>query len=337
MRITAVRPGLAQVTMTVRADMVNGHGICHGGLMFALGDSAFAFACNSPQREHRRRRRLHRFPGRRRAAGDELTAEARELWRTQRNGLYEIIIFNQHGERIALFRGRSYRIDGQVVPDGVNIMQLQSYHRRAGGRRAPAGRGAARRDHRRGDRQRERRGPRQRARCCSTPARSAGRRCADSPSTSAPASSRRSRSSSASTRRSSTSSPTPPAPPRAIPGSTSTAASARCSSTRARARASCPTATSTSTAALEALSKGGTFVGQHICVPLEGAAVHINAFNFPVWGMLEKLAPTLLAGVPAIVKPATQTCYLTERVFRRIIESGMLPAGARAADLRQRR
>jgi oxepin-CoA hydrolase/3-oxo-5,6-dehydrosuberyl-CoA semialdehyde dehydrogenase len=57
--------------------------------------------------------------------------------------------------------------------------------------------------------------------------------------------------------------------------------------------------------AVEGLSKNGTFLGQHICVPLEGAAVHINAFNFPVWGMLEKLAPTLLAGVPAIVKPAT--------------------------------
>ncbi|GAC1453734.1 MAG: phenylacetic acid degradation bifunctional protein PaaZ [Steroidobacteraceae bacterium] len=79
---------------------------------------------------------------------------------------------------------------------------------------------------------------------------------------------------------------------------------------------------------LEALSRTGTFVGQHICVPLEGAAVHINAFNFPVWGMLEKLAPTLLAGVPAIVKPATQTSYLTERAFRIMIESGILPAGA---------
>ncbi|HEX4619372.1 MAG TPA: 3,4-dehydroadipyl-CoA semialdehyde dehydrogenase, partial [Steroidobacteraceae bacterium] len=79
---------------------------------------------------------------------------------------------------------------------------------------------------------------------------------------------------------------------------------------------------------LEALSKTGTFVGQHLCVPLEGAAVHINAFNFPVWGMLEKLAPALLAGVPAIVKPATQTSYLTERVFRRILESGILPEGA---------
>jgi oxepin-CoA hydrolase / 3-oxo-5,6-dehydrosuberyl-CoA semialdehyde dehydrogenase len=79
---------------------------------------------------------------------------------------------------------------------------------------------------------------------------------------------------------------------------------------------------------MESLSKTGTFVGQHICVPLEGAAVHINAFNFPVWGMLEKLAPTLLAGVPAIVKPATATAYLTELVFRRIVESGILPEGS---------
>ncbi|MGH8252295.1 MAG: phenylacetic acid degradation bifunctional protein PaaZ [Steroidobacteraceae bacterium] len=79
---------------------------------------------------------------------------------------------------------------------------------------------------------------------------------------------------------------------------------------------------------VEPLSKGGTFVGQHICLPLEGAAVHINAFNFPVWGMLEKLAPALLAGVPAIVKPATATSYLTELVVRRIIETGLLPEGA---------
>jgi oxepin-CoA hydrolase / 3-oxo-5,6-dehydrosuberyl-CoA semialdehyde dehydrogenase len=79
---------------------------------------------------------------------------------------------------------------------------------------------------------------------------------------------------------------------------------------------------------VEVLSKSGGFVGQHICVPLAGAALHINAFNFPVWGMLEKLAPALLAGVPAIVKPATATSYLTERVFRRIIESGLLPEGS---------
>jgi oxepin-CoA hydrolase/3-oxo-5,6-dehydrosuberyl-CoA semialdehyde dehydrogenase len=80
--------------------------------------------------------------------------------------------------------------------------------------------------------------------------------------------------------------------------------------------------------ALEVLSRSANFVGQHICTPLEGAAVHINAFNFPVWGMLEKLAPTLLAGVPAIVKPATATSYLAELVFRRIVESGLLPEGA---------
>lgn len=78
----------------------------------------------------------------------------------------------------------------------------------------------------------------------------------------------------------------------------------------------------------EPLSKGGTFVGRHICVPIEGVAVHINAFNFPVWGMLEKLAPTLLAGVPAIVKPATLTSYLTESVFAEMIASGLFPEGA---------
>jgi oxepin-CoA hydrolase / 3-oxo-5,6-dehydrosuberyl-CoA semialdehyde dehydrogenase len=79
---------------------------------------------------------------------------------------------------------------------------------------------------------------------------------------------------------------------------------------------------------VEALSRGGSFVGQHICVPLEGAALHINAFNFPVWGMLEKLAPTLLAGVPAIVKPATSTAYLTQRVVEKIVAAGILPEGA---------
>jgi oxepin-CoA hydrolase/3-oxo-5,6-dehydrosuberyl-CoA semialdehyde dehydrogenase len=79
---------------------------------------------------------------------------------------------------------------------------------------------------------------------------------------------------------------------------------------------------------LEALSKNGTFVGQHIYSPLHGAAVHINAFNFPVWGMLEKLAPTILAGVPAIVKPASATAYLTEAAFRIMIEANVLPPGA---------
>ncbi len=79
---------------------------------------------------------------------------------------------------------------------------------------------------------------------------------------------------------------------------------------------------------MEMISKGGTFVGHHICVPLEGVALHINAFNFPVWGMLEKIAVNLLAGVPAIVKPATATSYLTEHVVREIINSGILPEGS---------
>jgi oxepin-CoA hydrolase/3-oxo-5,6-dehydrosuberyl-CoA semialdehyde dehydrogenase len=78
----------------------------------------------------------------------------------------------------------------------------------------------------------------------------------------------------------------------------------------------------------EWLSREGTFVGQHIFTPKLGAAIHINAYNFPCWGMLEKLAPTLLAGVPAIVKPASSTAYLTELMVRRIIESGVLPPGS---------
>jgi len=78
----------------------------------------------------------------------------------------------------------------------------------------------------------------------------------------------------------------------------------------------------------EGLSKRGTFVGQHVMTSLQGAAVHINAFNFPVWGMLEKLAPTLLAGAPAIVKPATATAYLAEAAFRILIEANVLPKGA---------
>ncbi len=79
---------------------------------------------------------------------------------------------------------------------------------------------------------------------------------------------------------------------------------------------------------VEQLSRNGTFVGQHICTPKLGAAIHINAFNFPCWGMLEKLAPTLLAGVPAIIKPASSTAYLTELMLRRIAESGILPPGS---------
>jgi oxepin-CoA hydrolase/3-oxo-5,6-dehydrosuberyl-CoA semialdehyde dehydrogenase len=76
------------------------------------------------------------------------------------------------------------------------------------------------------------------------------------------------------------------------------------------------------------LSKGGSFIGHHLLVPKEGVAVHINAYNFPVWGMLEKCAVNWLAGVPAVVKPASVSCYLAEAVAKEIINSGILPEGA---------
>lgn len=79
---------------------------------------------------------------------------------------------------------------------------------------------------------------------------------------------------------------------------------------------------------MERLSKGGSFVGHHIAVPKHGVAIHINAFNFPVWGMLEKIAVNLFAGVPAIVKPATITSFLTEAVVREIVNSKILPEGS---------
>jgi len=78
----------------------------------------------------------------------------------------------------------------------------------------------------------------------------------------------------------------------------------------------------------ERLSANGTFIGRHILTPKPGVAVHINAYNFPCWGMLEKIAPSLIAGVPVIVKPATVTCYLTEAMVRLIIDSGILPKGS---------
>lgn len=109
-----VRPGFARLRMTVRADMVNGHGGCHGGLIFALADSAFAVACNTHNAvtvaaaasiDFLAPAQMH----------DELTAEARELWRTRRSGIYEINVSNQRGETIALFRGRSHCTGGQLV------------------------------------------------------------------------------------------------------------------------------------------------------------------------------------------------------------------------------
>ena len=76
------------------------------------------------------------------------------------------------------------------------------------------------------------------------------------------------------------------------------------------------------------LSKGVSFIGHHIMVPKQGVAIHINAFNFPIWGMLEKIAVNLLAGVPAVVKPSEHTCYLTEVMVRDIIDSKILPEGS---------
>ena len=79
---------------------------------------------------------------------------------------------------------------------------------------------------------------------------------------------------------------------------------------------------------IERLSKNGTFIGRHILTPKPGVAVHINAYNFPVWGMLEKIAPSLAAGMPVIVKPATPTAYLTQAVVKAMVDAGELPEGA---------
>jgi len=94
------------------------------------------------------------------------------------------------------------------------------------------------------------------------------------------------------------------------------------------ARRQLPNSTVWVDGAVESLSRDGSFVGGHILTPRRGVAVQINAFNFPCWGMLEKLAPALLAGVPTIVKPATITSFLTGALVRQIIDSGLLPPGS---------
>jgi acyl-CoA thioesterase len=113
--IESVRPGCARLRMTVRPDMVNGHGMCHGGVVFALADSAFAVACNTYNAVTVAAAASIDFLASAQAH-DELTAEARELWRSKRSGIYEICVCNQRGETIALFRGRSHCIGGQIVP-----------------------------------------------------------------------------------------------------------------------------------------------------------------------------------------------------------------------------
>jgi len=95
-----------------------------------------------------------------------------------------------------------------------------------------------------------------------------------------------------------------------------------------KGRRELPNSTFLMDGAVEQLGKTGTFAGQHIVTSLQGTAVHINAFNFPCWGMLEKLAPALLGGVPVITKPATVTSYVAHALARMIAESGILPEGA---------
>jgi acyl-CoA thioesterase len=114
MRIIEAAPGYAQLAMPVREDMVNGHQICHGGLIFTLADSAFAFACNTYNAVTVAAGGTIEFlaPGR---LGDELTATAQEQSRSRRTGVYDVTVRNQRGEYIALFRGRSHEIGGRLV------------------------------------------------------------------------------------------------------------------------------------------------------------------------------------------------------------------------------
>jgi acyl-CoA thioesterase len=117
MRILDVAPGRARVAMQVREDMVNGHRTCHGGLIFSLADSAFAFACNTYDAVTVAAGASIEFlaPAR---LGDELIAIAEEQTRSRRTGVYDVAVVNQGGERIALFRGRSHQLDGRVLERG---------------------------------------------------------------------------------------------------------------------------------------------------------------------------------------------------------------------------
>ena len=115
MKILQVRPGYARLSMLVRRDMLNGHATCHGGFIFTLADSAFAFSCNSRNLNTVASGCSIEFvaPA---FADDVLTAEAQEQALAGRTGVYDITVSNQDGKKIALFRGKSYRIKGEVVP-----------------------------------------------------------------------------------------------------------------------------------------------------------------------------------------------------------------------------
>ncbi|HKS57200.1 MAG TPA: hydroxyphenylacetyl-CoA thioesterase PaaI [Steroidobacteraceae bacterium] len=114
MRILEIRPGYARLAMTVREDMVNGHKICHGGLIFTLADSAFAFACNTYDLVTVASSGSIEFllPVR---LDEELTAIAEERSRSKRTGVYDVAVRNQRGESVAMFRGRSHEIGGAIV------------------------------------------------------------------------------------------------------------------------------------------------------------------------------------------------------------------------------
>lgn len=120
MTVEAIGPGTATLSMTVREEMLNGHDICHGGLVTTLADSAFAFACNA----YNEVSVAAGFdvnlmaPARR---GDRLTAHATELSKSGRTGVYDIAVTNQRGERIAAFRGRSYTVKGKALVEGLPV------------------------------------------------------------------------------------------------------------------------------------------------------------------------------------------------------------------------
>ncbi|MCZ6831856.1 MAG: hydroxyphenylacetyl-CoA thioesterase PaaI [Gammaproteobacteria bacterium] len=114
MVIETVGPGVSRMSMPVREDMLNGHDVCHGGFIFALADSCFAFACNSHNNNTLAAGARIEFlaPAKQ---GDTLAAAASEVALGGRTGIYDVVVSNQHGERVALFRGNSHRIKGNLV------------------------------------------------------------------------------------------------------------------------------------------------------------------------------------------------------------------------------
>lgn len=114
MELINIGPGLAELTMTIRDDMMNSHNVCHGGFVFTLADSAFAFACNTYNQSTLAQSCEISFltPTFR---GDKLTALAQEVWREGRSGVYDIEVKNQSGTKVALFRGKSRTIKGEVI------------------------------------------------------------------------------------------------------------------------------------------------------------------------------------------------------------------------------